>query len=285
MLALTHTDSCIAIHTVDPEVPPPRFGRSPTPIWVTYRVARLTFAIFRRSSFGYTNEDMELSGLSIEAPGLTPPPTPPVSTTATNRPQTDAYALCDSIPGLLAYMLDAIRPPRLGQGRRSPTGGSLGLQSAGHSPVSSRSPHSPYSAASPSVSRSPAQRQSPPGQLSLNDMNNVWSSTTLIDWTMMYWLPGPEVAMRWLVNSAALMPSLWLGYSNVPLGITHYRDTATNGYGVSSAPGQTPPQWAEAYHRVAMVRRREGRIRYAAWEVPSDVVLDLRELAGLVGGY
>jgi len=91
-------------------------------------------------------------------------------------------------------------------------------------------------------------------------------------------LPGPEVALRWLANSAVLAPSLWLSHSNVPLGITHFAETAVPGTGT----GQTPPQWAEAYHRVAILRRREGGVRFAAWERPMEVVMDIRELANVV---
>jgi len=96
---------------------------------------------------------------------------------------------------------------------------------------------------------------------------------------MIYWLPGPEVALRWLVNSAALTPPLWTMHSNVPLGITQFRELALPG----TRSVQTPPQWAEAYHRVAMVRRREGRVRFPAWERPGEMVEDIRELAGILG--
>ena len=51
---------------------------------------------------------------------------------------------------------------------------------------------------------------------------------------------------------------------------------------LSTGSGQTPPEWAEAYHRVAMLRRREGKVRFAAWERPGEVVQDIRELADIV---
>jgi len=93
-------------------------------------------------------------------------------------------------------------------------------------------------------------------------------------------LPGPEVALRWLANSAVLAPSLWLSHSNVPLGVTHFRDSVAPGTGTGT--GQIPPEWAEAYHRVAMLRRREGGVRFPAWERPMEVVMDIRELADIV---
>lgn len=271
MLALGHSNSCIAIHTVNPEVPAPRFGRS-TLCWLKYRIAQLTVGFLCRSTFGYTNEDMALSGLTIQTPGLTPPLTPGSYVQPTERPQTTAYALCDSPPGLLAYVLDAIRPPPLSRPSYSPQ--NLAPSSAGHSPVQSRSPTSPQSVGTPA----PARTRSPQ-TLELGDFDNPWTPTALINWTMVYWLPGPEVALRWLINSAAFLPSLWLSHSSVPLGITHFREPFAPGTGT----GQTPPQWAEAYHRVAMVRRREGRVRFPAWERPAEVVMDIRELASILG--
>ena len=97
--------------------------------------------------------------------------------------------------------------------------------------------------------------------------------------THLYQLPGPEVALRWLVNSSTMVPSLWTGCSNVPLGITHFREPIAPGL----ANSLVSPQWAEAYHRIAMVRRRNGRVRFPAWERPGEVVLDIREFAELLG--
>ena len=113
MLAVGCPQSCIAVHTVNPDVPPPRFAHFPI-AWLKYRLAKLTLTILGSSSYGYTQEDMAFGGLSLQSPGLTPPMTPGGQQTLIERPQTVAYALCDSPPGLLAYMLDAIRPPHLG---------------------------------------------------------------------------------------------------------------------------------------------------------------------------
>ena len=155
VLAITHPESCIAIHTVNPEVPAPRFG---TLTWLKYFVAKLTFAITRRSSFGFMPEDLNLmSGLSLQTYGLTPPLTPGgYSQTTNERPQTSAYALCDSPSGLLAHILDAIRPPA--SSSRSPSNSPESLrapsaavspgspQSYGMSPQTSRSSNSPEKA-------------------------------------------------------------------------------------------------------------------------------------------
>jgi hypothetical protein len=90
----------------------------------------------------------------------------------------------------------------------------------------------------------------------------------------MHWLPGPEVALRWLTNSEAASTSLWSTYTAVPLGISHYK--------APTPPGEDFPIWAESYHRIAMVRRRLGDVRFAPWERPMDVVADIRDLAILV---
>lgn len=280
MLALTHPESCLAIHTVNPEVPAPRFGTSLF-TWLKYHMAKLTFAIFRRSTLGYSQEDfawisspitdLTMHTPGITTPGLTPPLTPGVSNIGFDRPQTSAYALCDSPSGLLAYIIDAIRPPPVSSPAQS--SGNIRLPTSVPSPVSPQS----YGM-SPQSSRSP-QGQSPgtPQNLELGEVTSPWTPTALIDWAMLYWLPGPEVALRWLANSSTLLPTLWTSHSTVPLGISYFRETIS---GVGSV--QTPPQWAEAYHRIAMLRRRDGRVRYPAWEMPGDIVLDIREFADLL---
>ena len=100
-----------------------------------------------------------------------------------------------------------------------------------------------------------------------------WTPTALIDWCMLYWLPGPEVALRWLMNSAPMIPKLWRSHSHIPLAISHFADQ-------SGGPPGT--QWAESYHQVAMIRRRSGSVRFAAWERPAEMVADIRELAGFI---
>ena len=248
---------------------------------------------------------------TVNAPSLTPPTSPNVYKSDVERPQTDAYALCDSPSGLLAYVMDAIRPSYLQarpQSPGDPRRGSLAHSGASRrqsvaSVASSRS--SPQSIAhsystpaqqgglstagsSPVALRSPAVEQ-PPSRLTPqssygsqgSEANEFiqWTPTAVIDWTMIYWLPGPEVSLRWLANSNAIMPSAWAGFSMVPLGITHFREPAIAGTGT----GKMPPQWCEAYHRIAMIRSREGRVRFPAWEAPAEIVSDIRELVGVLG--
>ncbi|KAF2163565.1 hypothetical protein M409DRAFT_68469 [Zasmidium cellare ATCC 36951] len=216
MIALTHPESCMAVHTANPEIPPPSMPG--TPLQVPMQVP-------------------------VTVPGLSPPVSPgALQQQQRERPQTVSYALCDSPVGLLAYVVDAIRLPR----------------------------HQ-----SPPVSRSSSNSPRPP------TLPDPWSPTALISWAMMYWLPGPEVALRWLSNSGPMLQNLWTTHSTVPLAISQFGDQHSS---------QSAPMWAEAYHRIAMVRRRAGSVRFAAWERPGEIVLDLRELAMLVapsyfGGY
>jgi len=258
VLALTHPESCIGIHTVNPEVPSPR------------------------STFGYSPEELGFPGAMHDpmqmVPGMTPPSTPGGSQPVSERPQTVAYALCDSPSGLLAYVLDAIKPTAIDTPPSS-TGSPESLrppQVAGRSPVSPQSYGTPQPGRSP---RSPGSASHSPQHLEMATTSSPWTSTALVNWTMLYWLAGPEVALRWLSNSTPLAPSIWHTYSPVPLGISYFREPTPPGVQTF----QTPPQWAEAYHRIAMVRRRDGRVRYPAWEQPVEVVLDLREFADLLG--
>ena len=135
-------------------------------------------------------------------PGLTPPMSSGVSQPGFERPQTTAYALCDSPSGLLAYVLDAIRPPL---NELSP------LDSSSHSPETLRppiaglSPISPQSYGSGTPSgRSPQSPAPPQTNLELSGLT-PWTPAALINWAMLYWLPGPEVPLRWYVY-----PHVWL---------------------------------------------------------------------------
>ncbi|QIX01501.1 hypothetical protein AMS68_007018 [Peltaster fructicola] len=226
-MALRHPQSVIAIHTANPDVPPPRPG------------------------LAYNTDDVTLSALSMHSPqspsfptqgSYTPHGSPRRRMSTTERPQTLSFALADSPAGLLAFVYDLIRPPIPPSGHSMPT-------------------HS-------------GQRN-----FGLSALQNPWTPTTLINWTMMHWLPGPEVALRWLTNSRAIVSTLWLSFSNVPIGISHFQDPTA---GDTSPMGPIALTWTEAYHRVLMVRRREGRVRFPAWERPAELVVDIRELADVL---
>lgn len=302
----------MAIHTVNPDVPlprfvasQPRFVASPS-VWLKARIVNLTTALPRRLGFGVDNmgtlssmpTEMGQQYLQPSAAGVTPPVTPDVPPAASERPQTAAYALCDSPSGLLAYVYDAIRPqtdtniqspgaslsPEI-QHAQSPFSPASYTNSYAASTPASRSGRSTASSSPVATRRPSIANRSPPKMISQNSSSSnpgamgPWNPTAIVDWTMIHWLPGPEVALRWLANSTVLMPTYWASYSMVPLGISHFRDPAPSGSGT----GKVPPQWVEAYHRVAMVKRREGRVRFPAWEVPVEIVLDLREFVGLLG--
>ena len=260
ILALIHPESCLGVHTVNPEVPAPRtnvdsvYGHPPGP------TSPMADCMSPMASFGTTG-------------GLSAPPTRSYRMNSTNldSPQTLAYALCDSPSGLLAYMMDAIRPALSSSPSHTP--GSSKAHSSAPSPATPRShglsPRSPLS----------LQGQSPgtPRYLEAADSSLAWPPTSVIDWTMLYWLSGPEVALRWVAASTTLLPTLWTCHSAVPLAISYFQETAIDG-----SSTQTPPQLAEAYHRVVMLKRREGQVKFPAWERPSEMIDDIRAFARLL---
>ncbi|CAK1366316.1 putative epoxide hydrolase [Cercospora beticola] len=207
LLALVHSESCIAVHTSNPDLPDPR------------------------TSYGYSHQPTSMPASPSQSPhGITPPLTPGSPSIIPDRPQTVAYALCDSPTGLLAYTMDAIQP------------------------TSSDASTSPF--------------------INIPGLQNAWTPTALIDWCMLYWLPGPEVALRWLMSSAPVVPKLWRSYTQVPLAISHF--------GSHEQP-HSSARWAESYHRVLLFRSRSGSVRFPAWERPAEMVADIQELAVLLG--
>lgn len=104
MLALRRQSSCLAVYTNSPDVPPPSFRVAPI-AFLRYHVARLMKCRVPFLTFRYIPSDLATPShhhLSW------PPPTP--FEEQSFRPQTTAHSLCDSPVGLLACMLDAIRP-------------------------------------------------------------------------------------------------------------------------------------------------------------------------------
>lgn len=260
MLALIHPESCLGIHTVNPEVPAPRtafdlvYGSS-------HRSANLMADCMSPvANLGTTSWT---SGSSTRSAS--------VSDTNLDRLETLAYALCDSPSGLLSYIVDAIRPVLGSSPPHTP--GSSNVQSSAPSPATPRS-----CGLSPQSTR-PSEGQSPrtPQYLEAADAKTAWSPSSIVDWTMLYWLPGSEVALRWVAASTTLLPTLWAYHSAVPLAISYFQDAAVDGKSI-----QTPRQWAEAYHRVMMLRRREGQVRFPAWERPAEMIDDIRAFARLL---
>lgn len=110
MIALTHGESCLAVHTCNIDVPPPRFVYRST----VCGYQGLTYGARRNMGYSTPQEMMPppiSPSATLRVPGMSPPLSPgAVQYQARERPQTIAYALCDSPVGLLAYILDALRP-------------------------------------------------------------------------------------------------------------------------------------------------------------------------------
>ncbi|EMF11683.1 alpha/beta-hydrolase [Sphaerulina musiva SO2202] len=232
LMALTHGESCMAIHTANPDLPDPRYAHMQQPL-----------------------------SMPASPTSYSPPQTPGAQPVTLERPQTVAYALCDSPTGLMAHVYDAISPSCPGENNNN------------NSPISTKS--------------------SSGGGGGDEDFHDTpcWTPTTLIDWCMLYWLPGPEVALRWLMNSAPMIPKLWRSHCPVPLAISHFSDPHNTSGGT---------QWAESYHHIALISRRSAvvvggggggsrgargtgnassQVRFAAWERPAEMVADIRALA------
>ncbi|KAL1302928.1 hypothetical protein AAFC00_003250 [Neodothiora populina] len=117
-IALRHQRSCIAIHTAGLVVPKPTLRHTPL-LWLRYQIARLTEAKYPWLSFGYTPEDFSTSHDDDNANHRASPPwwTPHAQYTSSSsiehlatETSTLAYALADSPTGLLAFIIDLIRP-------------------------------------------------------------------------------------------------------------------------------------------------------------------------------
>lgn len=178
-----------------------------------------------------------------------------------------AYAMTDSPVALMTKILEET--------------GIAGLSSHSTDSPRSKSRERPVSARGPPVDAgqsicvsltSPMQTKN---QCDMDGFDIPWNPNTLITWTMMHWLPGPEMALNWLANSSGREDLLWASYSRVPLGITHYSNTNSD---IATKPCN-PVEWTEAYHRLVMIKRRDGNIRFAALERPMKIVIDIRELA------
>lgn len=104
-----------------------------------------------------------------------------------------------------------------------------------------------------------------------------WSPSDILTWTMLYWLSGTEAPFRWLRRAreeTEQHSAHWRFVSNVPLGISHYSCSPV----AHSIRMSCPPVWAALYQTVWSMRRHHDAsdIRYASWEIPDQVVLDLR---------
>lgn len=235
----------MAIHAANPASFFPSPSLRTTPLaWFKYQVAKVTKARIPGLTFGYVPGDFNDPNRPATSNSRAPDEEKAISEPSTHatkyekleagemltvwRPQTAAYALCDSPVGLLAHTLDALRPclPQ----RRSGLFGS------------------------------------------------IWTPATLLNWTMMRWLPGPEAGLRWLEKTKLASRrdgALWRKYSNVPLGISQF------GWQKGVAETEAVLGWADAWQRVHWMNRREGEnVVRPEWEQPDDLVEDLKESFG-----
>ena len=324
LLAIHHSKHVAAVYTSRiPDLPIPQALKHKD-AWLKYQIARLTGARFPWLSFGYTSSDFGAADMSIadDEPEASDKTTEPdyielaesmavvrqdaskrpedatkwrrrqdLSTDfISKRPQTLSYGLCDSPSGLLALILDALKPNVTNT--------------------------APAAALSKPQSRHRSNTVIQYGMPTIDEMvppQAIFTPADILNWTMMYWLPGPEASLRWLRN--AEKEDCYAEYSDIPLGITWFtrQPTATPidppaklVRGVSSlermrarsrslSPGQqtedtsdapasppptvASPMWASAIHNLKWVKRRNDEVEagVAAWEKSAEVIKDIRE--------
>lgn len=264
MLSLRHSRSCVAVHTISPQIPPPML-RQAYAAATRYQVARLTGARYERLAFGYIPSEVTVAAQNLRKGGASQS----FGTYDGNnvRPQTRAFSLTDSPAGLLAYVIDLLRPPALDIPQKPP-------------PLQQRAPRTASASSSRSSSADNVRRaatdpfmepirESVESGLSLSQLMQpsgpAWTPNDVLDWTMMMWLPGPEGGLQWQAqvndqHATLAAGELWTGYSHVPLGISTFKypnDQAASGGGNESngivraapknqGPSSVPPDTTEA---------------------------------------
>ena len=101
-----------------------------------------------------------------------------------------------------------------------------------------------------------------------------WTTTDILNWTMLQWLPGPEAGLKWLKAASQEVSgkSWWRQWVATPLGISYFRPSFGTDFTTPS-----PPVWASNIFRLTWIRRHEKSARFPAWDVPDDLVLDIRD--------
>lgn len=330
MLSLNHSKSCLGVHTVSPNLRPPQLQQSPLPS-LQFNIARLTGARIARLNFGYTASESQypLQPTEYDLHQTLPQ-------TLSSRPQTHSYSLCDSPVGLLAIVLDCLRPAKLSI------------------PPKPTSQAAAVGEASRPRMQNPFMESIPESVLSVPPPPE-WTPEDVLDWTMMQWLPGPEAGLRWLARADTESgfgkeDLLWNKWSAIPLGISTFKkpsreskpsetrqeetgssrkerpdllqpesaaDTPTTREGIMARSWKwlgsinpkgllrgperafrslsistfrqssddvgvqsSPPMWASVHQNLSWVRRHETVSRLPTWEVPDQVVLDIRDCFG-----
>lgn len=275
MLAIYHPENVAAVYTSHAiDLPEPRVSGS-RDTWLKYQIAKFTGARWPWCAFGYTSSDFRVADLGVEdrdeethvgqegyiemkeirkggvssveeeedSKAVVKRSMFPLAGLA-QRPQTLAFGLCDSPAGLLALLLDILKPtistppaiPPAAPARLTRIRSTTILQ---HIPEELPKPLLPVTAFSP---------------------------TDILNWTMMYWLPGPEASLRWLL--AVEKEDAYKEYSHVPLGVSWYGEGRRGS-----------PVWASGVQDLKWVKRREGGLGSGvpAWERSAEVVIDIRE--------
>jgi hypothetical protein len=103
----------------------------------------------------------------------------------------------------------------------------------------------------------------------------TWKPVEILNWTMLYWLPGPEASLRWLRRATidtSPTSSLYTMYCRVPLGVSSFKAKGEDG---------CPLMWGESSWKLQWVKRHLKPVGVSpAWEAPDLLALDLRECFG-----
>ena len=111
---------------------------------------------------------------------------------------------------------------------------------------------------------------------SRTDLAEAFSLEDAIDFTMMSWLPGPEMPLRYLAASLtdpAELREAKERWTSTPLGISDF----------PSSKSGFPPPWAACLQPLVWMRRHEGtKIGWPVWERPNELAEDLKAFFGEV---
>ncbi|KIW07002.1 uncharacterized protein PV09_01897 [Verruconis gallopava] len=317
MLVQRHESMVAAVYTsCANDLAPPQPLKSKD-AWLKYQIARLTGARFSWLAFGYTSSDFGAAADTSIADDSTNHSHAKedgielgqnfvsgndsqydVETesfafkygfstdSVTKRPQTLAYGFCDSPAGLLAFLLDVLKP------------------NISHIP-----PPPPFMKTQ-TRHRSSAVLQHRMSTIIENVPEHTnFTPANVLDWVMMYWLPGPEASLRWLATVEK--EDCFARYSEVPLGISWYNTNSSvqlrrqglpharsfeaslsSGLGSKAVgfkgssqastqdrPSTISPMWAAAVQNLKWVKRRKENLSNGvpAWEKSSEVVEDIKE--------
>lgn len=307
-LAVYHPTHCLAVHTSNPSFTAPTFKRNKGG-YLKYRIARLTKAKIPLLRFGYTPSELcALRGAQStrdvdDALQLNQPLGSTLHRLYALRPQTLAFSLCDSPVGLLAALLDVIHTrevPQDATGSRSRSPFLSPVELEMHE-ASTRPPRIPNQTSTYRLSsveeedeQVPIDSTAPPtiaGTGSEGEKSRyTWTPTTMLNFVMLQWLPGPEAGLRWLRTAHLDNAALASKQSSVPLGISTFY-AGSNAAGADSTIGQhhkqrreagtaTPLMWGSASWNIAWVKRHQRPATWPGLEAPDLLVVDLREWFG-----